>query len=288
MNFENYFKRCVKTNRINIKDNILVPFIKCLKITGKDSLSFINNMSTFYIHKLKNNSSERGLFLNRFGKILTDGYLYKFDDTTLYLLVFEYKMEELFKFLTDHILINDVKVERVEDFRYIALHTNVNDYDTLQDNETDGILQKDIIVKNNVIFGRGFYVSENDSFFIGNIDIISQRNLDIDEETVDYINYIRLKNKIPYVGIDFNNDIFANEIAEWIPIDIGKGCFLGQEYVTRVKFKGKLHKKLVYFSGEKHLIENYTANILRICSSYYDDMKEEICGFGYLNLSLWA
>ncbi|MFN7181613.1 MAG: hypothetical protein ACK4NF_02905 [Planctomycetota bacterium] len=248
-------------------------------MSGKDCATFINNVSTFHISKLNNNLSERGLFLNKFGKILTDAYLYKVDEFTFYLVVFEWKYEQLKKHLSTLVLLNDIRIEEIANFKYIA---NWCSSPPLPHNE---LINNDIIIIDGVIYARGYYVSKNDRFFIPDITFDLKEIVIPDEDVLRTINCTRLKNKIPYAGVDFDSDTFANEISEWIPIDISKGCFIGQEYIARVKFRGKLHKKLVYFSGKKCLVENATENkIVEMRSSFLDSATDEMFGFGYLNI----
>ncbi len=271
------FKESIKTSEIkNIEYSISIPFVKCLKLTGKDTISFINNIASFYTKKLENGCYEHGLFLNKLGKILTDAYLYKLDSNTLYLVILDYKLDTFIQYLNNHILINDVKIEEVQNFKYIVVPHLPEP--SRNDNAPS------IHIQNNTIIGRGYYVTPNDMFFIGEPNI-EYKEVNIEkEDAIKVINLLRLRNKIPYIGVDFDEKILANEVMEWINIDISKGCFIGQEYVSRIKFRGRVRKKLVYFSAKASIVEKVDKEILNITSSYYDDDTDELYGFGYLAL----
>ncbi len=58
------------------------------------------------------------------------------------------------------------------------------------------------------------------------------------------MNLFRVKNNIPWQGIDFNEEMVLC-VAEEGRISFLKGCYLGQEVVARVHYKGKPPKKLV-------------------------------------------
>jgi folate-binding Fe-S cluster repair protein YgfZ len=98
-----------------------VTFIRCLKIFGKDALSFLNNISTVDLRKLEDGLSQRILFLNKFAKITRDGYVYRLDAENLYLLLFDYKISEFLQYLKSKILVSKVSVEIMEDFVYLLL-----------------------------------------------------------------------------------------------------------------------------------------------------------------------
>ena len=55
---------------------------------------------------------------------------------------------------------------------------------------------------------------------------------------------IRIENNIPVQGIDFDNVMFL-ETGLYDAVSFTKGCYLGQEIIARVHYKGKPARKLV-------------------------------------------
>lgn len=55
---------------------------------------------------------------------------------------------------------------------------------------------------------------------------------------------IRIENNIPAQGIDFDNVMFL-ETGLYDAVSFTKGCYLGQEIIARVHYKGKPARKLV-------------------------------------------
>jgi len=64
----------------------------------------------------------------------------------------------------------------------------------------------------------------------------------------------RLKNNVLIQGIDYDKEMVLNVSEEFV--SFSKGCYLGQEIVAKVKYKGRAPKKLVV-KGEKFVfVEN--------------------------------
>ncbi len=70
-------------------------------------------------------------------------------------------------------------------------------------------------------------------------------------EISDYVyNTIRMENGISIQGIDFDDEMFLN--TNWKEVvSYSKGCFVGQEVMSRIKAYGKPPKKLVLIAYEK-------------------------------------
>ena len=78
----------------------------------------------------------------------------------------------------------------------------------------------------------------------------------------------------------FEIDIIYNQ-----GIDFDKGCFIGQEVIARVKYKGSLKKKYIGFKINSHeTIENANINDInkKIAGSliYNSKINDDIFGFG--------
>jgi folate-binding protein YgfZ len=134
------------------------------------------------------------------------------------------------------------------------------------------------------VIGRGYFVGVNDIFYVG--DIASKMKEECNAIELEWLNSARIANKIPYFTVDFDENILANEVMDWIRVDISKGCFIGQEYVSRILFKGRLRKKLIFFSASYKLFEQFDSfkQFMDLTSGVHCPDTQEVFGFAYLNL----
>lgn len=79
---------------------------------------------------------------------------------------------------------------------------------------------------------------------------VKQENRVSEEE----FNKWRLKNKIYIQGVDYDREMVLNVSEDFV--SFSKGCYLGQEIVAKVKYKGKPPKKLVAKGGKFVFVEN--------------------------------
>ena len=88
----------------------------------------------------------------------------------------------------------------------------------------------------------------------------------------------RLKNQLPIQGIDYDDEMILN-VGEKEFISYTKGCYLGQETVAKVHYRGKPPKKLVVRSeGECSPDE-----IQRMTSKTCDPETGKVLGFVFIS-----
>lgn len=61
---------------------------------------------------------------------------------------------------------------------------------------------------------------------------------------------LRMENKIPEVGVDVTEENFPQEAGLERAVSFTKGCYLGQEIVARLQYRGHVNKVLVRLSIE--------------------------------------
>lgn len=83
--------------------------------------------------------------------------------------------------------------------------------------------------------------------------VITQKNLQKNVSAEEFILF-RLKNNIPLHGTDFNNEFLLN-VDENEFVSYTKGCFLGQEPISKVHNRSKPSWKLVVVSEDECSIE---------------------------------
>ena len=84
--------------------------------------------------------------------------------------------------------------------------------------------------------------------------VLSEKALPAPVTEEEFTRY-RLKNNIPLQGVDYDQEMVLN-LADEDLISYDKGCYLGQEIVARVHYKGRPPKKLVVRGDRFVMVDN--------------------------------
>ena len=231
-----------------------------IKISGKDSLLFLNNIITNDLEKINNEELFITTLLSPQGKILFDFFVVKNED---YFLI-ECSKKQL----------NDL----INKLRLYSLRLNVNfekeDLDVIISNylQQDEISRKDIRFKNNNIYRHFIKLKKNFKNY----------------SSKDWYDRLRFINLCPEGELEIpSNKLYPFEIDIIYEkgIDFNKGCFIGQEVIARVKYKGSVKKKYISFRiNSSNTIDNVSINNVekKIVGSLIHNSKinNDIFGFG--------
>lgn len=80
---------------------------------------------------------------------------------------------------------------------------------------------------------------------LGPLSGVTLRKIDAEE--------VRIKEGVPAFGVDFGEEHLAQEAGRPDALHFDKGCYLGQEVVARIHFKGHVNKELKAFSVSGHI-----------------------------------
>ena len=234
-----------------------------IKISGKDSLLFLNNVISSDLSKINHEELFITTLLSPQGKILFDFFIIKNDDY--------YLIECSKNQLND--LINRLKLYSLR----LIVTLEKTDLDVVVSNYffQDKISRKDVRFKNHIY--RHFTKSKKD-----------YENLCF-KEWYDYLRFVNLcpegELEIPTNKLyPFEIDIIYNN-----GIDFDKGCFIGQEVIARVKYKGSVKKKYMSFIiNSLNIIDNENitdVNKLLVGSLIYNSkINNDILGFGLIKI----
>ena len=231
-----------------------------IKIFGKDSLTFLNNIISSDLEKINNEEILITTLLSPQGKILFDFFIIKNDDYYL-IECSKNQLNDLINKLKLYSLRLDVVFEKVN------LNVIISNYFY-----KDKITRKDIRFYNNQIY-RHLTRSKNN---------LKNYNLK------DWYDHLRFKNLCPEGELEIpSNKLYPFEIDMIYNkgIDFDKGCFIGQEVIARVKYKGSLKKKYISFKiNSSNTIDNtniYEINKKIVGSLIYNaKINNDIFGFG--------
>lgn len=275
-----------------------------IKVTGEGSIDFLNGIVSNDVKNLKVNFGIYAAFLDKFGRILSDCYIYKFKDFLLILLPFSQK-NKIFKKLKEEAPLANSKVEDIT-LKYALLN--------LQGPKSNSILKKlfndDISIEKlkllnkkiknievNIINSKRSNEDCFDLFFEGNnyneiLNLIMNegKKYNIKKAGNEVYEILRIEAGIPLFGADFDEKTILNEVGEKA-ISYDKGCFVGQEVIARIKNVGKgiTAKKLIKFEIDTDKVLEKNTSIFRdkekigyISSSAYSPGLKKVLALGYL------
>ena len=193
-------------------------------VEGKDYIKFFNNITTNKIEFRSDNEMIRTLWLNNKGRIVHDlsiGWINNSDSNAL--LIDHFSSESLIENILKYKMSLDVKIIKTD------LQAKISDSSSKR------------------IGGDTYFMKSSISLVDKYLAIGTNKDLELinNFDPMDFI----------LNGISYNKKIFHNktpmELNLWCAIDFKKGCYLGQEIVARVKYKGQVKRNFSYVKIDK-------------------------------------
>jgi len=189
----------------------------------KSVLSFRNNAVEF-LNGLTTNDMDKpwNAFVDIHGRIIAVFDQIKMSDEEVWCVVETNFAEDVLSHIDRYAKLSGVKVERKDNYHvYFDL-----DGDALTQKGDNTISQKK---------GRL---------------LITQRVLSANVSEEEFTLF-RVKNNIPWLGVDFQKDEFLLNVSETDHVSYTKGCFLGQEPIAKVHSRSKPSWRLVVKAEEE-------------------------------------
>ena len=203
---------------------------KVLKVSGENSIEFLNNILTSDITKLKPKELLPSALLSPQGRILfdmlvssiiVDNSLY---DKSIYIEYDKDQQDQLIKKLNMYNLRREVSIEKTS-YEVLVTTKNENSTYTLIDNRFFNEDLRRVYVKN---------LSKNDDVN--------------DNENINWYDLLRYKNCILEGSKEIETNVslpLETNLDLLGGISFEKGCFIGQEVNARIKWKGLVKRKYV-------------------------------------------
>ena len=266
-----------------------------LRISGKDHLKLLNGMLTNDILNIESGKGILACILTNKGKIITDMRAFRDEDSVYldlepgmnakvaeHLLKFRlsYKAEieditesygliHIFGPGTDEFVKTSFGIENAELDEYD--HVNRNGHKIIKINRT-GETGYDIL------FNTG-----NEEQIL---DIISSGFAPVGSRALEIL---RIEAGIPRFGKDMDDNTIPIEAGLWNALNFEKGCYVGQEVVARIKWRGRVNRHLLNFEvegsevpAEKDGIYSGDKQIGKITSAARSQALGRIIALGYI------
>ena len=199
-----------------------------IEVSGKEAVQFLNGLITNDVAKLENDRQMYAAFPNAQGRLLAivrvikkdDKFLFETEETT-HAAVFN----NLFRFTyAGDFFVKDLS----NDYRFFHIfnskfQTANSDYIKFQSSS-----------------GINVFVP-NDSVQKFSNELKARNGVEISEKVYETL---RIENGIPLYGVDMDETTIVSEINLPDVISYNKGCYIGQEIIARIHFRGHVAKKL--------------------------------------------
>ncbi|MBA4121463.1 MAG: folate-binding protein YgfZ [Acidobacteria bacterium] len=199
-----------------------------IEISGKEAVQFLNGLITNDAAKLEENQQMLAAFPNAQGRLLAVVRVLRLGDKFLFETEAE-TYEKILKNLQRFTFAGDFFVEDLSsDFRYFEItdskfQISNHDFITFQNN-----------------FGVNVFVPQTSVE-----DFLSElKNKNAVEISDELYEILRIENGIPKYGVDADETTIVPELGIEGLISYNKGCYIGQEIIARIHFRGHIAKQL--------------------------------------------
>ena len=202
-----------------------------VKIAGKDAFELLNRLVTCDLDSLKPGELTFGALLTPQGKILFDFFILREDDGFLFEIAADARADFI-KRMMFYRLRADVSIDPLEDGN--------NVYASWGDDISNPLAHLDPRQRE---LGSRIYAAE----------------IDENSNSSEYHAH-RISVGVPQSGQDFEfGEVFPHDVLmdqfgdKHVGIDFSKGCFVGQEVVSRMQHRGTARRRVIQISAENEL-----------------------------------
>jgi folate-binding protein YgfZ len=197
-----------------------------IEVSGKEAVQFLNGLITNDVAKLEENQQMSAAFPDAKGRLIAlvrilrngDQFLFETEAAT-----HEKVFNNLFRFtFAGDFLVEDLS-EKYTFFQISNFKFQISDSFVFETS-----------------FGADCFVP-NDSVGKFKNELSDQNAVEISDELFDVL---RIERGIPKYGVDIDETTIVPEIGDEA-ISYNKGCYIGQEIIARIHFRGHIAKKLI-------------------------------------------
>ncbi len=177
---------------------------KVIKIHGPDAAVFLNTQTTNNVTSMGSNTFHWSSLLNLAGKIVSSFILVKEDDKTFYLILPAPFLDQTIERIEKFHISEEFEIETVSKYAYLTINSDKGQF-----------------------IGRYFFHHES-------IDLFDSAQ---DAESVEHekFRYLKMFMGVPTLGEEVKTgELINNTLYDELSVDYHKGCYLGQETVSKI------------------------------------------------------
>lgn len=239
--------------------NIYVQKAGAIIASGNDRMDFFNRMSTNNLTSFPVNTYRKTVFTNDKGRIVDFVTLINLQDSTL-ILASPGLEDDLVTHLDKFIIMDDVKLDKpVQEFYKLTVWG-----DNILD-EVNSALGYDIKNDNTITMSGDDVYAYYDEYKTTSVNFIAEK-VKLDEiksalkNTKELSGHefeiFRIKHGIALPGNEITGQINPVECGLNEYISYNKGCYIGQEVISRLDAQGKIPKQMVLIASENGIAKD--------------------------------
>lgn len=275
-----------------------------LRLSGKEHLKFLQGMLTNDINMLEEGKGLYAAILNVKGRMIADMKVYREKESAL--LDLEPGMNERIR---DHLIKFRLSYRaNIEDVTESLALVSVQGPDSgrlLEKTFGDGIselseygfLTKEVNAFQIMIARANRTGKEGYDIFVGSDaatklwEILAENGMEFNSKPIglDAMEILRIEAGIPVYGVDMGENTIPIEAGLWNALSFEKGCYIGQEVIARIKWRGHVNWHLVGFGIEDKRTPAKDDKVFRdgreigyITSSAFSPALNKVIALGYI------
>jgi glycine cleavage system T protein len=237
-----------------------------LRLTGKEHLKFLQGMLTNDVLKLEQGKGIYACLLTAKGKMVTDMKVYRNSDSVLVeleaglnekikelLLRFRLSFKASIEDLTESVALISIQGPKSKKLLELILSEQIpelKEYEFIKRN-LDGT--EVLIARVNRTGETGFdiFTPSDTAPRVWNL-LLDTKKPDLKPRPVgkQALEMLRIEAGIPVYGIDMDENTIPIEAGLWHALSFDKGCYIGQEVIARIRWRGHVNRHLVGFEIE--------------------------------------
>ena len=282
-----------------------ISYQSVLELTGEDRASFLHRLISNDVENLSVGDGNYATLLTHRGKIIADINVYNLEES-IYVITAPQVIHTLFTELDKYIIADDVELKKVTDVGIIAVAgpnaselvesvLNTDNLDSLTkygsvrvEFNTDCVL----CVRSDFFGGIGFQLITSS----GNLEEL-WKSLSLFKTDVTPFGYqtqesLRIEAGTPVYSKELTDSVIPLEAELDYAIDFEKGCYIGQEIVARMKYRGHPNRLLRGIEIQSDFpipvntkIYDGDKEIGWVTSSAYSPLLEKQIALGYVRMA---
>ena len=283
-----------------------ISYLGTLSLTGEDRAKFLHRLISNDVEGLKVGEGNYATLLTNRGKIIADLKVYILEDL-IYISTAPESTENVFAELDKYIIADDVELSIKKDVGTIAVYgpksaelvqsvLGAEDLNSLLEYHSryyEINTQWVICVRSDVVGECGYHLYTSADALEGLWEKLMVEKPDVVAVGWDALESLRIEAGTPRFGTELTDSVIPLEAELEDAIDFEKGCYIGQEIVARMKYRGHPNRLLrgIEIDTEHPVQQNSRVfsgdkDVGWITSSAYSPTLGKPIALGYLRIAV--